>query len=107
MLTAFGELSCNRTCGIRLAEGEPLAEILNGPNKLTVEGVPTAAVAVEFAAKSNLIFPSSTPSTPFFKVSSPVTKPWFATWLAPSPWNTPSTEILPETNNVLFLHEMR
>ena len=57
MLTAFGELSRNRTCGVRLAKGEPLADILDGPNKLTVEGVPTAAVAVEFAAKSNLDLP--------------------------------------------------
>ena len=38
MLTAFGELSRNRSCGTRLAKGEKLADILA---KTTVEGVPS------------------------------------------------------------------
>lgn len=54
MLTAFGELSRNRTCGVRLAKGEPLAAILKGT---TVEGVPTADVAMDFARRCNLDLP--------------------------------------------------
>jgi len=54
MLTAFGELSRNRNCGLRLARGEKLEDILG---TATVEGVPTAQVAVEFAARCNLDLP--------------------------------------------------
>lgn len=54
MLTAFGELSRNRTCGIRLAKGEKLADILAAT---TVEGVPTASVAMHFADICNLSLP--------------------------------------------------
>lgn len=54
MLTAFGDLSRNRSCGIRLANGENLNEILAST---TVEGVPTAEVAVYFAKKCNLDLP--------------------------------------------------
>lgn len=46
MLTAFGDLSRNRTCGMRLAKGETLEAILADS---TVEGVPTAEVAMHFA----------------------------------------------------------
>lgn len=54
MLTAFGDLSRNRNCGLRLAKGEKLEAILS---QATVEGVPTAQVAVEFAARCNLYLP--------------------------------------------------
>mmetsp|Transcript_17021 Transcript_17021/g.68628 ORF Transcript_17021/g.68628 Transcript_17021/m.68628 type:complete len:351 (-) Transcript_17021:101-1153(-) len=54
MLTAFGDLSRNRTCGVRLAKGEPLEAILA---TTTVEGVPTAQVAIEFARRCNLDLP--------------------------------------------------
>ena len=46
MLTAFGSLSRNRTCGMRLCKGETLEDILKS---CTVEGVPTASVAVYYA----------------------------------------------------------
>lgn len=54
MLTAFGELSRNRTCGLRLAKGETLESILAAT---TVEGVPTAEVAMHFASMCNLDLP--------------------------------------------------
>jgi len=54
MLTAFGSLSRNRTCGIRLAKGETLAQICENS---TVEGVPTATVAVYFADQCGLDVP--------------------------------------------------
>jgi len=54
MLTAFGSLSRNRSCGIRLVKGESLEEILS---TTTVEGVPTAKVAVAFADECNLCLP--------------------------------------------------
>merc|ERR1712150_24962 len=54
MLTAFGSLSRNRTCGMRLVKGEKLEDILASS---TVEGVPTAKVAVDFAEMCNLNLP--------------------------------------------------
>eukprot|EP00927_Polykrikos_kofoidii_P005258 TRINITY_DN12095_c0_g3_i1.p1 TRINITY_DN12095_c0_g3~~TRINITY_DN12095_c0_g3_i1.p1 ORF type:complete len:377 (+),score=50.69 TRINITY_DN12095_c0_g3_i1:165-1133(+) len=54
MLTAFGELSRNRTCGIRLSKGEKIEDICK---TTTVEGVPTARVAINFARKCNLELP--------------------------------------------------
>lgn len=54
MLTAFGSLSRNRTCGIRLCKGEELEDILASS---TVEGVPTAAVAVHYADICGLELP--------------------------------------------------
>jgi len=54
MLTAFGDLSRNRTCGMRLAKGEKLQDILSAT---TVEGVPTAGVALHFANICNLELP--------------------------------------------------
>ncbi|KAJ8598877.1 hypothetical protein CTAYLR_009970 [Chrysophaeum taylorii] len=54
MLTTFGDLSRNRACGLRLARGERLDDILQSS---TVEGVPTAQVAVEFARRCNLDLP--------------------------------------------------
>lgn len=54
MLTAFGSLSRNRTLGIRLSRGEKVADITK---EMTVEGVPTAKVAVEFAHRCGLDLP--------------------------------------------------
>jgi glycerol-3-phosphate dehydrogenase (NAD+) len=54
MLTAFGNLSRNRTCGMRLVKGEKLTDILKD---MTVEGVPTAAVAVYYADQCGLDCP--------------------------------------------------
>ncbi|GMH89153.1 hypothetical protein TrVE_jg11727 [Triparma verrucosa] len=54
MLTAFGNLSRNRTCGMRLVKGESLSEILAST---TVEGVPTAGVAVYYADRCGLDLP--------------------------------------------------
>lgn len=54
MLTAFGDLSRNRTTGKRLAKGETLESILKD---MTVEGVPTAAVAIHYADKHQLDVP--------------------------------------------------
>ena len=54
MLTAFGELSRNRKLGKRFAQGEELSEILK---EMTVEGVPTAEVAIQFADSCGLELP--------------------------------------------------
>eukprot|EP00604_Paraphysomonas_vestita_P004418 CAMPEP_0174823170 /NCGR_PEP_ID=MMETSP1107-20130205/22058_1 /TAXON_ID=36770 /ORGANISM="Paraphysomonas vestita, Strain GFlagA" /LENGTH=221 /DNA_ID=CAMNT_0016044681 /DNA_START=379 /DNA_END=1042 /DNA_ORIENTATION=- len=54
MLTAFGEMSRNRTFGKKLAQGEKLVDLLR---TTTVEGVPTAQVAVYFADKCGLELP--------------------------------------------------
>jgi glycerol-3-phosphate dehydrogenase (NAD+) len=54
MLTAFGDLSRNRTLGIRISRGESVLEITK---EMTVEGVPTAKVALEFAHRCGLDLP--------------------------------------------------
>mmetsp|Transcript_17297 Transcript_17297/g.50440 ORF Transcript_17297/g.50440 Transcript_17297/m.50440 type:complete len:341 (-) Transcript_17297:513-1535(-) len=54
MLTAFGSLSRNRRCGMRLVKGEKLDDILRS---MTVEGVPTAEVAVHYAHMCGLELP--------------------------------------------------
>lgn len=54
MLTAFGSLSRNRTLGQRLMKGEKLEDLLK---EKTVEGVPTASVAVAYAQKCGLDAP--------------------------------------------------
>jgi len=54
MLTAYGDLSRNRACGMRLANGEPLKELLRDT---TVEGVPTAHVALHLAHQHNVELP--------------------------------------------------
>ncbi|CAM9648101.1 unnamed protein product, partial [Ectocarpus fasciculatus] len=54
MLTAFGNLSRNRTTGTRIAKGEKIEDITA---TTTVEGVPTAQVAVYFADKCGLELP--------------------------------------------------
>jgi len=54
MLTAFGDLSRNRALGKRLSRGDALEDIIAG---VTVEGVPTAAVAVKLAEAHGLDLP--------------------------------------------------
>ncbi|TYZ61021.1 hypothetical protein PybrP1_009601 [[Pythium] brassicae (nom. inval.)] len=54
MLTAFGSLSRNRTFGMRVIRGEKAEDILE---TTTVEGVPTAEVAVYFAHQCGLDLP--------------------------------------------------
>ena len=54
MLTAFGELSRNRQLGKRISKGENIADICA---QMTVEGVPTAQVAVHFADICGLDLP--------------------------------------------------
>jgi glycerol-3-phosphate dehydrogenase (NAD+) len=54
MLTAFGAASRNRSCGLRLSQGEPLSEICAS---YTVEGVPTAEIAVHFMDACGLDLP--------------------------------------------------
>lgn len=54
MLTAFGALSRNRTMGMRLTKGEKVEDVLK---TMTVEGVPTASVAVDFADRCGLDMP--------------------------------------------------
>ena len=54
MLTAFGELSRNRSLGKRITRGESIAGICK---EMTVEGVPTALVAVHFADICGLDLP--------------------------------------------------
>ena len=54
VLTAFGSLSRNRSTGVRLAKGDKLKDILE---VMTVEGVPTAAVAVHYADQCKLELP--------------------------------------------------
>lgn len=54
MLTAFGEQSRNRSLGKRLTQGEKLEDVTR---EMTVEGVPTAFVAIHFADKCGLDLP--------------------------------------------------
>lgn len=54
MLTCFGDLSRNRTCGMRLAKGESIDEITAST---TVEGVFSAKVAVTYADACDLKLP--------------------------------------------------
>ena len=54
MLTAFGEMSRNRSLGKRLTKGEKINDVCS---EMTVEGVPTAAVAVHFADLCGLELP--------------------------------------------------
>lgn len=54
ILTAFGALSRNRTLGIQLSKGVKLEDVTS---HMTVEGVPTAKVAVEFGRRCGLDLP--------------------------------------------------
>ena len=56
MLTAFGELSRNRTFGYRLGKGETVEEILKG-GKGVVEGLPTLEVVRDFAKEKRIEMP--------------------------------------------------
>lgn len=54
MLTAFSSQSRNQRCGARLIKGETIEDILKD---MTVEGVPTASVAVYYADMYGLELP--------------------------------------------------
>eukprot|EP01137_Pigoraptor_chileana_P020147 Opistho-2@82135 len=56
MLTGFGNLSRNRTVGVRLAKGETLEAIMESIGE-AVEGVPTAGVAAKLAEQHGLDLP--------------------------------------------------
>ncbi|KAL4423723.1 hypothetical protein ABPG75_001024 [Micractinium tetrahymenae] len=56
MLTCYGSLSRNRTVGVRLGQGEKLADILASSSQVA-EGVPTAAVVVNLARKYRVQLP--------------------------------------------------
>mmetsp|Transcript_14625 Transcript_14625/g.22055 ORF Transcript_14625/g.22055 Transcript_14625/m.22055 type:complete len:115 (+) Transcript_14625:759-1103(+) len=54
MLTAFGDLSRNRSCGLRMARGESVSDITKD---MTVEGIYSAKVAVSYADACGLELP--------------------------------------------------
>ncbi|KAL4490286.1 hypothetical protein ABPG72_004325 [Tetrahymena utriculariae] len=56
MLTSFGSLSRNRTCGYRLGKGESLEDIVKSSAGV-VEGIPTLDVVYRYAKKNNLDMP--------------------------------------------------
>jgi glycerol-3-phosphate dehydrogenase (NAD(P)+) len=56
VLTCTGELSRNRTVGIALGKGQPLADILAGMNQVA-EGVRTAKSVHDLAAKLRVEMP--------------------------------------------------
>lgn len=56
MLTAFGELSRNRTFGFKLAKGESLDKIVK-ESKGVIEGLPTLQVIYEYARDNKLDMP--------------------------------------------------
>ncbi len=56
VLTCTGDLSRNRTVGVELGKGRPLAEILAGM-RMVAEGVETTAVAVELAHRHGVEMP--------------------------------------------------
>jgi len=56
MLTCFGNLSRNRSVGVRLGKGEKLADILSSMNEVA-EGVATAPAALELCIRYNLDLP--------------------------------------------------
>ena len=56
MLTCFGALSRNRSVGLRLGQGEKLADIIASMNEVA-EGVPTTAVALRLAQENGLDLP--------------------------------------------------
>lgn len=55
ILTCFGEQSRNRTCGMRIARGEKIEDITRNT---TVEGVPTAKVALKYIDACGLDLPN-------------------------------------------------
>ena len=56
VLTCTGELSRNRSVGIELAKGRPLADIV-GSTQMIAEGVETTAAAVELARRHQVDLP--------------------------------------------------
>ena len=56
MLTCFGTLSRNRSVGLRLGQGEKLADIIASMNEVA-EGVPTTAVALKISLEKGLDLP--------------------------------------------------
>ena len=58
VLTCTGDLSRNRTVGIRVGRGEPIGEILGGMT-MVAEGVKTARSAVELSRRENTPMPIS------------------------------------------------
>jgi glycerol-3-phosphate dehydrogenase len=56
MLTAFGELSRNRSFGYRIGKGENMEEVLKG-GKGVVEGLPTLEVVRDFAKEKGIELP--------------------------------------------------
>jgi len=56
LLTCYGNLSRNRTLGVRLGRGEPLQEILGSSGGVT-EGVFTARLVVELADRHRVLLP--------------------------------------------------
>lgn len=56
MLTSFGSLSRNRTCGYKLGKGELLSDIIKSSTGV-VEGIPTLDVVYRFSKKHNLDMP--------------------------------------------------
>ena len=58
VLTCTGDLSRNRTVGVRIGKGETVAEILGGM-KMVAEGVNTSRAAVDLAKKTGVPMPIS------------------------------------------------
>ena len=56
MLTCYGSLSRNRTVGVRLGQGEQLADIV-GSSSQVAEGVETARVCIMLAAEHRVQLP--------------------------------------------------
>lgn len=56
ILTCYGSLSRNRSVGVRLGRGEPLADIL-GSSPQVAEGVATAGVVVGLARRYRVQLP--------------------------------------------------
>ena len=52
MMCCYGSLSRNRICGLRVAKGEKLEDVVKSIG--TVEGVPTASVLYEVIKENNL-----------------------------------------------------
>ncbi|KAG2501482.1 hypothetical protein HYH03_001260 [Edaphochlamys debaryana] len=57
MLTCYGDLSRNRTVGMRLGRGEKIADILASSKQGVAEGVATAGVVVGLARKYRVSLP--------------------------------------------------
>ena len=56
ILTSFGSLSRNRTCGVRIGKGESLQNII-ASSAGVVEGIPTLDVVCKYAKEHNIYMP--------------------------------------------------